>query len=80
MSFIPIKVKYGYFYQKNNLRLKFGEKSLNQEFTANYFVANSIYELRNKWRMELRVPLKAIVKYKGFKVLVCAMTPLDIVG
>lgn len=42
-----------------------------------------MYELKRKRgsrgpdNKELRVPLKAMVKYKGFKVLVCAMTPLD---
>lgn len=77
MSFSPIKIKYGVTYQKNNMKLKFGEKSLNQEFIANYCVANSIYDMRKEWTKELRVPLKALIKYKGFKILVCAMTPLD---
>lgn len=46
-----------------------------------------MYEIKRKHgssrgpeQKELRVPLKAIVKYKGFKVLVCAMTPLDKLG
>jgi hypothetical protein len=29
---------------------------------------------------ELRVPLKALVKYKGFKVIVVSMTPLDLLN
>jgi hypothetical protein len=77
LSFAPVRFKYGVYYIKNNLKMKFGEKGLNQEFTANYFVANAMYEVRNKINKELRVPLKALVKYKGFKVLVRAITPLD---
>ena len=36
-----------------------------------------MYEMRGRWPTLLRVPLKALIKYKGFKVLVRAMTPLD---
>lgn len=64
-------------YLKNNLKLKFGEKNINQEFSGNYSIANVLYAQRQNFKAELRVPLKAFVKYKGFKVLVSAMTPLD---
>lgn len=57
--------------------MKFGDKNLNQEFLANYQIANAIYDSRWEFSKELRVPLKAFIKYKGFKVLVCAITPLD---
>ena len=77
LSFAPIKFKNGVTFVKNNLKLKFGEKNLNQEFNGNYFIANALFELRHSFKAEIRVPLKALVKYKGFKVLVSAMTPLD---
>ncbi len=78
LSFTPIKLKQGQYYPKNNLKLKFGDKNLNQEFLANYEVANAIYSTRYDTKgWELRVPLKALIKYKGFKVIVVAMTPLD---
>lgn len=45
---------------------------------ANSEVANAIYELRYELKnWELRIPLKALVKYKGFKFLAVAMTPQD---
>ena len=68
LSFTPIKFKNGVTFVKNNLKLKFGEKNLNQEFNGNYFIANALFELRHSFKAEIRVPLK---------VLVSAMTPLD---
>jgi hypothetical protein len=78
LAFVPLKLRNGQYYMKNNLRIKFGEKNLNQEFLANYEVANALYAVREETRQwELRVPLKAFVKYKGFKALVVAVTPLE---
>lgn len=72
-----MKLRNGYYYLKNNLRIKFGEKNLNQEFLANYEVADALYCAREETEgWELRVPLKALVKYKGFKAIVVAVTPL----
>jgi hypothetical protein len=30
LAFVPVRLKHGHYYLKNNLRLKFGEKNLNQ--------------------------------------------------
>lgn len=40
-------------------------------------VADSLYKIRYRVEKELRVPLMALVKYKGFKVLVRAATAVD---
>lgn len=44
-------------------------------------MADAIYASREETKnWELRVPLKAFIKYKGFKVIVVAMTPLESLG
>lgn len=49
LSFSPIKLKNGVYYEKANLRLKIGDKNLNQEFLANCQIANTIYEYRMEY-------------------------------
>jgi hypothetical protein len=57
--------------------LKLGDKSLNQEFLSNYWVANAIHKTQLQLVKNIRIPLIALIKYKGFKVLVRAWTPTD---
>lgn len=65
------------YYKLNNLNLKIGEKNLNQQFLSNNSVANAIHKCQNQLNKTLRVPLIALVKYKGFKVFVRACTSVD---
>lgn len=52
-------------------------KDINQEYLANVETAHTIYTLKDKIREGTRVPLHALIKYKGFKVIVRALTPID---
>ena len=61
----------------NNLNLKIGGKNLNQQFLSNYCVANTIHINQQQFTKAMRVPLVALVKYKGIKVFVRACTPID---
>ena len=62
----------------NNLMLKIDfNKEINQEYLANVETAHTIYTLKDKVREGTRVPLHGLIKYKGFKVMVRALTPID---
>jgi 4-hydroxy-3-methylbut-2-en-1-yl diphosphate synthase IspG/GcpE len=52
-------------------------KHLNEEFLDSMKVAHAIYNIRKKIDNKIRVPLMALIKYKGLKVLVKAVTPCD---
>lgn len=53
------------------------EKHLNLDFLDSMKVAHTIYNLRKKIDNKIRVPLMALIKYKGFKILIRAVTPCD---
>jgi hypothetical protein len=72
------KIKKNVYYQINNMQLKIGDKNLNQEFISNYWVANAIHQKQIEFTKTIRVPLIAFIKYKGFKILVRAWTPIDL--
>ncbi len=46
MAFNQTKFKYNFYYTFNNLKLKFGEKALNQEYLGNYKANIALYEVR----------------------------------
>ena len=60
----------GYFV--NQMWIKLGGKNINQEFLSMATVADILAILRKNRNVEMRVPLAALVKYKGFKAL-CVM-------
>jgi hypothetical protein len=60
------------------MQLKIGDKNINQEFLSNYWVANAIHQKQIEFTKTIRVPLIAFIKYKGFKILVRAWTPMDL--
>ena len=65
-------------FSQDNLKLIVGvDKGYNLEFLDNLYIAHEIYNRRNKLDPKIRVPLIALVKYKGFKILVQAITPVD---
>ena len=54
------------------------DKCLNHEFTANDIMANALFLLnRNDISFNFRVPLFAIWKYRGFKILAYAIAPIE---
>lgn len=55
-------------------------KNMNLDYLDNLKVAHALYNIRLKIASRIsriRVPLTAFIKYKGFKVIVRALTPCD---
>lgn len=64
-----------------NYHLEIGsEKTLNLQFLESAKVADAIFNLKKKINSKIRIPLSAFVKYKGFKILVRALTPCDLMS
>jgi hypothetical protein len=65
----------------DNLAIKIGlGKNINLDFLDNLEVAHALFNIRRKVGSKvnrIRVPLTALIKYKGFKIFVRALTPCD---
>lgn len=64
-------------YLVNNMWIRLGGKNINQEFLGLENVADILAMLKKSRDVEMRVPLAAFVKYRGFKAICVMNVPID---
>lgn len=64
-------------YLVGQMWIKLGGKALNQEFLGMSNVADILAILKKNRGVEMRVPLAAFIKYKGFKALCTMNLPIN---